>query len=148
MKCEQWKPLLAGYLDGELTEDERGHFKSHLSHCSDCREDLHRLRELKEVTDQMKHENPPDAFWDRYWLGIYNRIERGLAWVLLCAGGVLLLGFGMWHLLHGFLLNPSEPLVLRLGTGIMVAGMVVLSASFIRERIRMWRHDPYKEIRR
>ena len=46
MSCETWKPLLAGYLDGELTPDESERLKSHLSHCSECRDELTEMREL------------------------------------------------------------------------------------------------------
>lgn len=148
MKCEQWKPLLAGYMDGELTREETERFKKHLSHCTDCRDDLLQLGELKEVTEHMKHEHLPDAFWDQYWLGVYNRMERGLAWVLLSIGGTILVGFGLWQLVSEFFLNAEVPLLLRLGLGITIAGSAVLFVSLIRERMRMWRHDPYKEVQR
>lgn len=148
MKCEQWKPLLAGYMDGELTREENDRFKRHLSHCNDCREDLLQLGELKEVTEHMKHEHLPDAFWDQYWLGVYNRMERGLAWVLLSIGGTILVGLGMWQLVNEFFLNAEVPLLLRFGLGITIAGSAVLFVSLIRERMRMWRHDPYKEVQR
>ncbi len=80
MSCETWKPLLAGYLDGELTPDESERLKSHLSHCSECRDELTEMRELEGVTEAMKREidTLPDVFWGRYWLSIYNRTERGL----------------------------------------------------------------------
>jgi predicted anti-sigma-YlaC factor YlaD len=148
MKCEQWKPLLAGYMDGELTREENERFKKHLSHCTDCREDLLQLGELKEVTDHMKHEHLPDAFWDQYWLGVYNRMERGLAWVLLSIGGAILVGFGMWQLVTHLFLDADVPLLLRFGVGITIAGSAVLFVSLIRERMRMWRHDLYKEVQR
>jgi anti-sigma factor RsiW len=148
MKCEQWKPLLAGYMDGELTREESERLKGHLSHCSECREDLAGLGELKEVTDLMKHEHLPDAFWDQYWLGVYNRMERGLSWILLSIGGAILLGFGLWNLVTDFLLASGVPFVPRLGTGILVAGLAVLTVSLVRERIRTWRTDPYKEVKR
>ena len=148
MKCEQWKPLLAGYMDGELTREENERFKRHLSHCTDCREDLLQLGELKEVTEHMKHEHLPDAFWDQYWLGVYNRMERGLAWILLSIGGAILVGFGMWQLVNEFFLDADVPLLLRFGLGITIAGSAVLFISLARERMRMWRHDPYKEVQR
>jgi hypothetical protein len=96
----------------------------------------------------MKHEHLPDAFWDQYWLGVYNRMERGLAWVLLSIGGAILVGFGMWQLVNEFFLNAEVPLLLRFGLGITIAGSAVLLISLIRERMRMWRHDPYKEVQR
>ena len=150
MSCENWKPLLAGYLDGELTPDESERLKSHLSHCSECRDELTEMRELEGVTEAMKREidTLPDVFWDRYWLSIYNRTERGLGWLFFTFGATLLIGFGLWHLATNLWLDASAPLVVRIGTASLAAGFALLLMSLVRERIRTWRHDPYKEVKR
>jgi hypothetical protein len=75
-------------------------------------------------------------------------MEKGLAWVLLSVGGALLLGFGLWELVNEFLLNSEVAFIPRLGTGILIAGVAVLTVSLTRERIRTWRIDPYKEVKR
>ena len=148
MSCETWKPLLAGYLDGELTPDESERLKSHLSHCSECRDELTEMRELEGVTEAMKREidTLPDVFWDRYWLSIYNRTERGLGWLFFTFGATLLIGFGLWHLATNLWLDASAPLVVRIGTASLAAGFSLMLMSLVRERIRTWRHDPYKEV--
>lgn len=148
MSCDEWKPLLSGYVDSELTRDEEERLKNHLSTCSDCRTDLLALKKIEGVTEAMKNETLPDAFWDTYWLSVYNRLERGVGWIFLSIGGVLLLGFGAFHFVTDFLLASEAPLIVRVGTGFAVLGLAVLSVSLARERIRTWRHDPYKEVKR
>ena len=148
MSCEEWKPLLSGYVDSELTPAEEESLKGHLSHCSDCRDDLMELRNIEGVTEVMKNETLPDAFWDTYWLSVYNRLERGLGWILLSVGAALLLGFGAFHFVTDFLLKDEAPLIVRVGTALGMLGLALLTISLIRERIRSWRHDPYKEVKR
>lgn len=148
MNCEALKPLLSGYVDSELTLEEATRVQNHLSHCSECRHELQELRDIEGVTAAMKHEPLPDVFWDRYWLSVYNRLERGLGWILLSAGAAILAGFGLWHFVTGFLLDASAPLAVRLGAGTAAFGLAILAVSAVRERIRTWRYDPYKEVRR
>ena len=150
MSCETWKPLLAGYIDGELTSEEEESLKSHLSHCSQCRKELMELKELEGVTNAMKRETDmlPDVFWDRYWLSVYNRMERGIGWILFSVGAALLLGFALWQIATELWLSSGAPLVVRVGSALVVAGLAVLVVSVVRERIRTWRHDPYKEVKR
>lgn len=148
MECKDLKALLAGYLDQELTPEEQTRLGGHLSHCSECREELLHLKEVKGMVESMKEESFPDGFWDRYWLGIYNRLERGVAWVLVSAGAALLLAFGVFHFVQEVLLDPTVPWIARLGSGLLAAGLAVLLGSLIRERIHSWRRDPYKEVQR
>lgn len=151
MNCQNWKPLLSGYVDRELTPEETERLTDHLSHCLECRSDLQELRDIEGVTAAMKDETTApvnDVFWDRYWMSVYNRLERGIGWILLSAGASVLVAFAGWHLVTGFLLDPSAPWIVRLGVGLGLAGLSVLGVSLIRERVRTYRHDPYKEVKR
>lgn len=150
MNCEEIRPLLSGYVDGELTPDEEERLKRHLSHCMECRDELQVMRDIEGVTEAMKQEQGtlPDMFWDQYWLSVYNRLERGVGWVLLSLGASLLAAFALWHFATAFLIAPEVPLVVRVGTGLSVLGLAVLTVSIVRERVRAWTHDPYKEVKR
>ena len=148
MSCDTWKPLLAGYIDAELTGEEEQRLKGHLSHCADCRREHMELKELAGVTMEMKSQGLPDAFWDRYWLSIYNRLERGVAWVFLSAGAALLVGYGLWVFTSELLVDASTPLIVRVGVAMLAVGLAVLVVSSIRERWRRWKVDPYKEVQR
>ncbi len=151
MKCQKWKPLLSGLVDGELTPEEEASLSDHLSHCPGCRDELEALRDLEGVTAAMKDETfapVNDVFWDRYWMSIYNRIERGIGWVLLSAGAATLVAFGLWHFATAFLFASEAPLVARWGVGLGAAGLGVLIVSLVRERARTYRRDPYKEVKR
>ncbi|MBD3335863.1 MAG: hypothetical protein GF355_10140 [Candidatus Eisenbacteria bacterium] len=148
MRCDEYKPLLSGHLDGELTPEEAVRLREHLSVCSACRDELIQLQELKEVTDSMQPPEPSDRFWDLYWHNVYNRLERGIGWILICAGVALLAGYGLWSLVQWLLLGSGTPVILRIGAGLGAAGLGVLLWSLIRERVTLFKKDPYREVQR
>jgi mycothiol system anti-sigma-R factor len=48
MQCEEARPRLDAYLDGELAEPERMRLRDHLDSCPDCRPELAALERLRE----------------------------------------------------------------------------------------------------
>jgi len=146
MECEKVLELLMGYLDGELTDDDRAEVKRHLESCAACRkEELAYLR-LNEMTESMEFVEPTEAEWRAHWQHIYNRLERGVAWLLLSLGAAVVLLYGAYRLLEDFLLDSAYSLALRLGVGALTAGGIVLAVSVVRERIRLYRVDRYEEV--
>jgi anti-sigma factor RsiW len=136
------------YLDGEMDEEERARFEEHLGACPRCRSELEKLREVKEVTARMRFVDLEDREWDRYWSGVYNRLERGAGWVLLSLGAIVVFGYGAWAALRGLWADTSLPLFVRVGIGCALAGFVVLFVSVARQRLYSWARDPYRRIKR
>lgn len=146
MKCRDYKPLLMGLIDGELDEEQRDKIESHLSFCSQCRREINEFRNLEEVAEQMNFIQPEEAAWEAYWAGIYNRIERKLAWILVSLGTILLLGYGGYKLLEGMLFDSSIPVMVRVGVSALILGFIVLSISIVRERMTLIKTDKYTEV--
>ncbi|MFW6198524.1 MAG: anti-sigma factor family protein [Acidobacteriota bacterium] len=146
--CGQVRVLLMGYLDDELDAPARRRVEDHLAVCVSCRREERSYRRLGEVTEMAGSGIDTELGPDEAWAGIYGRIERGLGWILLSIGMVLLGGFGLWHLLQDFLLSSEEPLVLRVGVGALVAGGLVLLVSFVREKLWHDSHERYREVQR
>ena len=140
--------MLSGYIDGELTDEEKVDLERHLKSCTECTAELEAFQKLKEVTGAMKYADVPEYVWENYWSGIYKRFERGIGWILLSIGAIILLGFGGYSLISDFFLNPEEPLLLKLAIGAGGLGFIVLLVSTIRERLFAYNRDRYKEIQR
>src|SRR6478672_4885580 len=51
MNCEEIRPLLSAYYDGEATPDERSRVERHLTGCEDCR---HVLAEYRAIGGGMR----------------------------------------------------------------------------------------------
>jgi predicted anti-sigma-YlaC factor YlaD len=146
MSCEEMKILLSGMVDGELEPGEKRRVSDHLVSCEACREEYARLLKLKEVTDDMKYFDLPDRLWAGYWHGIYNRLERGIGWILLSVGAILILAFAAWNFLQGFLLDSTIPFYVKAGVCALILGLIVLLVSIIRERLFSKKHDRYDEV--
>ena len=148
MKCERYHLLISGYLDGELNPNEQSELLDHLEGCSSCEEELKQQRQLKEVTGHMHFKEPEDQVWEYYWANVYNRMERGVAWILLCLGGVLLLSYATYEVMHVLFLREGVSWIVRIGVVSLVVGFYALLASIIRERIVIRRSDRYEGIKR
>ncbi len=146
---DRFKALLMGQIDGELAPGERKELEEHLAGCPECRRELEEFRKLKEVTDMVRFEEPEDRVWEHYWGGIYNRLERGLGWILASVGAILLLAFGAFRLIETLLTDPTVSLVLKLAVSALLLGVVVLVVSLVRERVFGLKHDRYsREVKR
>jgi predicted anti-sigma-YlaC factor YlaD len=147
MDCEKALLLLMGHLDGELDEKSKQALLAHLEACEACRREERSYRRLTAMTDSIAFIEPTETEWRAHWQSIYNRLERGMGWVLLSIGSILLLTYAGWHFIGDFLLNSAYSLLLRLGLGIGTTGALVLAVSVVRERIRTLPVDRYEEVK-
>ncbi|MEW5994814.1 MAG: zf-HC2 domain-containing protein, partial [Candidatus Zixiibacteriota bacterium] len=58
------RKLLAGYVDGELTDEERAAFERELQSNAELRAELEEFRKLKEVTGMVRYADLPDEVWE------------------------------------------------------------------------------------
>lgn len=89
-----------------------------------------------------------DAALDRFWLGVYSRLERGIAWVLVSVSAAALGGYGAYHFAATFLADGEVPIVVRFGTAGLLLGVLLLLFGVVRERIRAHSTDPFRRVRR
>ena len=149
MSCEEFEPMVTGYLDGELAGDQRDRLERHLESCKNCKRELAELTTLKESLTMIKFKEPPDEELERYWRSVYNRLERGVGWILFSIGAIILLCYGAFRLLEGVIKDPTIALVLKVGVVALVFGVVILFVSLLRERLTVRKVDKYsKEIQR
>jgi protein-S-isoprenylcysteine O-methyltransferase Ste14 len=89
-----------------------------------------------------------DAAMDRFWLGVYSRLERGLAWTLVSASAAVLLGYGAYQFATEFMTDASVPTAVRFGAAGLLLGILLLLLGALRERIRALSTDPFRRVRR
>lgn len=141
------RALMMAALDGEISPAERRELEQLAAGSLELREEWRRLARVKEVTTSMTLRNPPEETWDRYWVSVYSRAERGLAWVLLSAGAIVLAAYGLWHAVGALTSDTTMPGFVRVALVCLLTGGAILLLSVVRERLSMWRRDPYsKEI--
>ena len=147
-KRDRARQLMMARLDHELEPGEDHELDRLLADDAELRTEWEKLRRVREVTETMKFRTPPDEVWDTYWTGVYNRFERGIGWLLISVGAILLLSFAGWELLRELFQGTDVPRSVRFGVLALLVGLVVLGVSVVREKLLAHRNDPYKEIQR
>ncbi len=148
MTCHNYKDLMMGYLDNELTDEQRRQFEEHLTGCSECTDELKEFRKLKAITDEVTLVEPEDRIWQDYWNGIYNRIERSVGWIVFSVAAILLTIYGGFKLIEELIKDATVGMLLKVGLLALIAGLAILFVSVLRERLYFWKKDRYKDVRR
>ncbi len=146
---QYYKNLLMGFMDDELSKKDKESLGIHLKGCPECREELKEFNKIKGVMKNMKYKEPPDEAWQRYWSKIYNRLERGLGWILTSIGAMILLFYGGYKAVESLIKDPALAVFLKVAILVLIAGIVILFVSVLRERIFTFKKDKYaKEVKR
>lgn len=148
MACEDYKDLMMGYLDEELSTEQIRRFEEHLTMCKQCSSQLQEFRQLKAITDQMTLIEPEDRLWQQYWDGIYNRVERGIGWIIFSVAAILLTIYGGFKAIEDLITDPTVGLLLKIAMLALLVGLAILFVSVLRERIFFWSKDRYRNVRR
>ena len=148
MTCHDYKDLLMGYLDNELSNEQRNRFEEHLAGCPECAGELKEFRKLKAITDEVTLVEPEDRIWQDYWNGVYNRIERSIGWIIFSVSAILLAIYGGFKLIEEIVTDATVGMLLKLGLLALIVGLAILFVSVLRERIYFWSKDRYRNVRR
>jgi len=148
MTCHDYKDLMMGYLDNELSNEQKRQFEEHLTGCSECKAELKEFRKLKAITDEVTLVEPEDKIWQDYWSGVYNRIERSVGWIVFSVAAILLTIYGGFKLIEEMIKDPNIETMLKAGLLVLIAGLAILFVSVLRERLHFWQKDRYRNIRR
>ena len=148
MTCHDYKDLMMGYLDNELSDEHKRQFEEHLAGCPECVGELEDFRKLKAITNEVTLAEPEDRIWQQYWDSVYNRIERGLAWIIFSVAAILLTIYGGFRMIEELIKDPNVEITLKVGLLALIAGLAILFVSVLRERVYFWKRDRYKDVRR
>lgn len=148
MTCHDYKDLLMGYLDNELSNEQKRQFEEHLSGCSECKEELKEFKRLKAITDEVTLVEPEDKIWQDYWSSIYNRIERSIGWIVFSVAAILLAIYGGFKLIEEIIEDETTGMLLKAGLLALIASLAILLVSVLRERLYFWQKDRYRNVRR
>ncbi len=148
MTCHDYKDLMMGYLDNELSDEQKRQFEEHLAGCSECKDELEEFKKLKAITDEVTLVEPEDRIWQDYWDGIYNRIERSVGWIVFSVAAILLIIYGGFKAIEEMIKDPDIETILKVGLLALIVGLAILFVSVLRERLYFWQRDRYKNVRR
>ncbi|MBN1558791.1 hypothetical protein JW998_00975, partial [candidate division KSB1 bacterium] len=112
---EKFERLMMGALDGELSKEERKEFNQMLAADKSLQKEFSQYKKLKQVTMDVKLASPPAEVWDNYWLGVYNRFERGIGWMVFSIGMVILMTYGGFKAVTAVINDPGLAFIVKVG---------------------------------
>ncbi len=140
--------LLEKYFENNLTDLESQEFETLINSNAKLKQEFEEQKKIKEVLKKMTLKNPSKEAWDGYWLGIYNRIERGIAWIAISIGAIIFFGYASIEAVNSFINDTQTPPIVKVGISILFFGALVLVFSLLREKFFTSKHDKYKEVQR
>jgi hypothetical protein len=149
MMNERFIYLTEMYLEEQLNEIEKNELFELLEKDTLLKEEFNEQIRIKEVLNKMRMKNPSNEVWDNYWLSIYNRTERKIAWIFFLAGALILVAFGAYNFVEEFLIkDDTTPLLIKWGVALLIVGLLILFVSIIREKLFTYKNDKYREVQR
>lgn len=142
--CMKYKKLLMGLIDDELTSEEITEVQQHLARCAECRKEYDELKRTGTKIKKVSFEEPEDIVLKSLWRSPFSRFARISGLILVMGGWIALLVYALIESLS----QGDEPVFTRIAVAAVFIGFFVLLATLIRERIKTFKSDPYKEVER
>jgi len=134
--------LLSGYIDGELTQQERQRVEIHCGNCSDCDSDLADLRALREQVGKSRLSELGEDIWREQMDDTTVKMTRGIGWLMFIGGIFVIAGYGIYE----FVIDTSMALGVKLLFLAIYGGLAALFISVLRQRLIERKTDKYKDV--
>jgi Putative zinc-finger len=78
--CDDIKPVLGAWLDGELGRSEAEEVRGHVSGCATCAEERRQLEKLQAAMKSIVATEAERIVFEPFWRGVQERINHRRAW--------------------------------------------------------------------
>jgi hypothetical protein len=134
--------MLSGYIDGELTQQQRQQVEVHCDSCDECNGNLRELRALRERVGRSRLSELGEDIWREQMDDTTVRTTRDIGWLMFIGGLLILAGYGVYE----FVIDTSMSLGFKLLFTAIYGGMGVLFFSVLRQRLIERKTDKYNDV--
>lgn len=134
--------LLSGYLDGELTQQQRQRVVIHLEDCADCMKIFTDMEDLRQRMGQARIGSTNQDQWREMMNDTTVKVTRGIGWLLFVGALLIIAGIGV----IAFWTDNSIELLWKLLISAVYIGLGALFVSVLRQRLIESRTDKYKDV--
>jgi predicted anti-sigma-YlaC factor YlaD len=142
MDCQKIGEMLSGYMDRELTQGDRQRVELHLQSCSDCRTTFQEMTSLRQAVGELSFGEMTREQWNRIMNDLTVRASRGIGWLFLVLGLVIVLGYAA----YSFTVDDTVHALIKTGILGLALGMTFLFISVLRQRLIAHKTDRYKDV--
>ena len=134
--------LLSGFVDGELTQQQRQLVSLHCDQCEESKENLANLRALRERIGKARLSEVGEDKWRETMNDTSVQTPRTIGWLMLIAGLLAVAGIG----LVAFLFNDEISIGMKHILIAIYGGLATLLYSVFRQRLIERKTDKYKDV--
>jgi hypothetical protein len=140
--------LMMRALDEEISEADTAELNDLIMSDESLLIEWERLKQVKAKTAGIELKKPPDELWEGYMDSVYRRVERGIGWILLSVGAIVLFSYVLWQVIRELIGDVTIPWYVKGGVFALLVGIVILAVSVIREKYFVFKDDPYRDVHR
>jgi hypothetical protein len=133
---------MSGYVDDELTQQQRQLVDVHLEQCKECSNALTDLEALRERVGAARLKSLDDKVWRETTDDSLIQASAGMGWLILIGGFLLVVGYGVFE----FITDPDIATFEKMAASVVYLGFGGLFFSVLRQRLIEWRTDRYKDV--
>jgi hypothetical protein len=134
--------FLTGFIDGELTQQQRQRTMLHCEQCEKCRQDLADLRALRVRIGQTHFSEVSEDKWGETMNDTVVQTSRSIGWWLFIAGFLVIAGVGLYELI----VDTGLHLWIKVILVAIYGGLATLFFSVLRQRLIEHKTDKYKDV--
>lgn len=134
--------MLSGFVDGELTQQQRQLVTIHCRDCEKCQQDLDELSALRERIAGSKLSEIGEDKWRESMPETIVQNTRSIGWILFIGGMLIIFSIAVVV----FLLNDEIPAGMKLLIVAIYGGLGLLFVSVLRQRLIERKTDKYKDV--
>jgi hypothetical protein len=134
--------MLSGYIDGELTQQQRQRVELHCDGCEQCAALMAELKALRDEVGRTRLGEYGEDAWREKMNDSTVQVTRGIGWLLFLAGVLAIGGVALYE----FVIDSSVPFHIKLITGSVWGGLGILLVSVLRQRLIERRTDKYDDV--
>lgn len=142
--CDKYKLLFMALMDNELTPEESFDINTHFIQCSKCRKEFDDLLNTSNNLKSLSFTEPEDEVLSQIWKNPFSRLTKLSGIIMIIGGWLSLIVYSGYE----FLKNGDEALIPKISTVAMILGFLFLFIYILQERIRTYKVDKYKEVKR
>lgn len=135
--------MLSGFIDGELTQQDRQRVQVHIEDCGQCRTDLEELEAMRRAIGKARLSDLAQDKWRETMDDTTVKASRGIGWLLVLGGALLAIGVAVIEIVTS---TSTMTLVEKLIVGGVYGGMLLIFISVLRQRLIERKTDKYKDV--
>ena len=142
MDEDRTKQLLMGLIDGELTDEETRQINELLRRSQSLRDEYEQLLQVNGALKILSHTPIDEKHLRQVWRSPFRRLLRGLSYFMIGVGFLVLMGLGF----EEFLVHGNENMLVKVCLSGIGVGLLMLLLQVVRDRMMLYKQDPYKDI--